>query len=107
RAEPVHRRVARTWYWAPALVAVAAVVVLVVWLSPRPTSTAPTTTIVTSPITQATPTMASVDAALTELAKVEPPAYTPVILRGAVGQARHQFQDATTHHEKGNCADVI
>ena len=107
RTEPVHRRVPRTWYWAPALVVAAAVVVLAVWLSPRPTSTTPTTTVATSPITQTTPTTASVDAALIELAKVEPPPYTPVILRGAVGQARHQFQNAMTHYENGNCVEVL
>src|SRR4029077_404227 len=98
RAEPVHRRVARRWYWAPALVAAGAVVVLAVWLSPRPTSTSPTTTVVTSPSTRATPSTATVDAELIELAKVEPPAFTPVTLRGTVGQARRRFQDAMTHY---------
>jgi tetratricopeptide (TPR) repeat protein len=101
RAEPAPVRTARTWLWVPALAGVAAAVALAVWLWPRPTSTGPTT-----PIAQA-PATVSVDAALVELAKVEPPAYTPVILRGSTDQARRRFHEAMTHYENGDCAAVL
>ena len=106
RAEPLPVRTARTWVWAPALAGVAAAIVLAVWLWPRPAPTGPTAAGPISPITQATSTV-SPSAELLELAKVEPPAYTRVILRGATDQATRRFHEAMTHYENGNCAAVL
>jgi len=105
RTEPAPVRPARTWLWAPALAACAAAIVVVVWIRARP---APINHPISpvSPITQAPPPV-SPDAALVELARVEPPAYTPVTLRGATGEARRSFREAMTHYQNGDCSAVL
>ena len=101
RAEPARAPAPLVWRWAPAVAGAAAAVALIVWLWPRPAPPGPT-----PPVAQAQPAV-SLDAALVELAKVEPPAYTPVILRGATDEAGRRFRDAMTHYQKGDYAAAL
>lgn len=101
RAEATRAPGVRKWLWVPALAGATAAIALAVWLWPRPTSTVPT-----SPIAQ-TPATVPDNSPLVRLAHVEPPAYTPLTLRGSTNAANRRFHEAMAHYKEGDYAAVI
>jgi len=101
----------RAWVWTPA---VAAVVLLfavgISWYSTRrqpsqqvlsqPAKTSPETTPHFQPPSSAAPS-------LEELARVEPPPYSGMVLRGAGDEAQETFQSAMRYYLKGDYANAI
>jgi len=93
----------RTWVWAPAF---ATIVVLVTagtwWYSTRGKAV---------PLTKATPgaSQPSPPAApsLEELARVEAPAFSPLVLRGVEDEGQEPFRNAMQHYVKRDYAEAI
>jgi TolA-binding protein len=117
QAEPDIRREAvaprPSWNWQWGAVAVAAAVMLAlalgIWYG-RPRGASPTVATPSSPSSQgpqrAQPSVAR-PPSLVELAKFEPPAYTPIVLRGPSDGARQRFQAAMRHYSKADYAGAI
>jgi TolA-binding protein len=102
----------RTWIWAPAF---AAIVILfsagIWWYSAR--NRQPSQQVASSPpkvspevLVQAQPPSPVVPS-LEELARVEPPPYSDVVLRGAEGEAQETFHKAMQFYVKGDYAHAI
>jgi tetratricopeptide (TPR) repeat protein len=82
----------KTWGWAVAAAAVVVVgIVLLLWL------------VVLPPLPQA-PVRVDV---LAELARIEPPAYSPMVLRGAADEAQQRFRTAMESYSGGDYASAI
>lgn len=107
RAEPAIRPHSFwRWAWAPAA-ALALLVVGVGWWLRRP---APAPVQPPSPVAQKSapqPAPPAPGPSLTELAQVQPPNYTPAILRGAEDEATQRFRAAMRHYVKGDYAAAI
>lgn len=118
RQHPPHRGRAsgvslrQFWGWRLAFAfAVVALVAVILWYAvPRPQpeqhagSAPPVTTPQTSPQTQQLSTPAS---SLDELAKVEAPSYSPIVLRGTEDEAHQIFRKAMRHYVKNDYAGAI
>jgi tetratricopeptide (TPR) repeat protein len=94
-AAPAPRPVAWKWAWAGGLAAVAVLVIIVITqLPPSAPPPAP------PPIAGAPggPPPQPVSARLEELARYEPPAYSPVVLRGAADKSTREFRAAMKHY---------
>src|SRR5579884_3088190 len=91
------RKPARSWMW-PALAAAAAVILVtllgVMVSRPRQQRVA------ASPERAAPPVP-------TELARIEPPAYAPAVMRGSAGTAERRFRAAMRHYQAGDFAATI
>jgi tetratricopeptide (TPR) repeat protein len=111
RRETVAPRPSWNWQWGA--VAVAATVILAVALGiwyGRPRATSPTVATPSSPPSQGpqgTQPPVAHQPSLVELAKFEPPAYTPIVLRGSSDAARQHFQAAMRHYSKADYAGAI
>lgn len=92
-AEPLPGRTwCRGWMLLPAGAVAVLALIAILW-QPKP---APT---------KAEQRPAQVETRLIELAKVEPPQYTPVVLRGSA--ARRLFRDAMEHYQRGDYGAAI
>ena len=94
------------WAWLPAAAAVTLAVGLTVWQ--RPDAELPETPAVTEPAAPSSPARPSVQGpppvSLGDLARVEPPRYTPGRLRGAGDEATARYQEAMKSYERGDYA---
>ncbi len=111
QAEPAGRPgLAWRWVWAP-VAAAAALVILTVWIRHAPVAVTPTQTptVSSTPSAQPQPQAASPDRALSivELARIQPPRYSPVILRGAEDEAARRFHEAMQHYQRGKPEQAI
>jgi len=99
----------RMWSWTPAFVAVALLFVAGIWWSSARKHLPPqisSSTSVASP--QAAPqTQSSAAPSLEELARVQPPVYNAVVLRGAEDEAQQSFRDAMQRYAKGDYSNAI
>jgi TolA-binding protein len=100
----------RTWAWTPALAAL--VLLLAVGLWWRSARRQPQPQLAAQSQTQPEPFPQSklpspAEPSLDELAKVEPPPYKPVVLRGAEDESDQTFRKAMEHYSKGDYASVI
>jgi tetratricopeptide (TPR) repeat protein len=89
------RPVAWKWAWAGGLAAVAVLVTIVVTQLPPsapPPAPPPIAASPSGPLPQA------VSARLEELARYEPPAYAPVVLRGTADESAREFRAAMEHY---------
>ena len=90
RIEPPRR--IRTWGWAVAAAAIVVIgLVAVLWWVMQP------------PL----PRTASLSPALAALARIEPPVYEPVVLRGVQDEAQQRFRTAMEHYAGGDYASAI
>jgi len=117
RREPLARTRAggalqrRMWVWTPAFAAVALLLVAGIWWSsarkqvPSQVSSLPSN--VSPEVTAQTQPNSPVAATLEELARVQPPAYNAVVLRGAEDEAQQAFRDAMQRYVKGDYAKAI
>jgi tetratricopeptide (TPR) repeat protein len=101
----------RAWAWAPAFVTALLLLAAGLWwysarsrLTPQVAS-APhnANQEVGAPTKLGPPRTPSLE----ELARVEPPAYNPVVLRGAEDQAQEAFRKAMSYYVKGQYANAI
>lgn len=69
-------------------------------LAPRPVGEAKARSEIQQPVSPAVPS-------LVELARVEPPAYTPIHLRGSVDRADSRFREAMEQYRKGDYREAI
>lgn len=100
----------RMWFWAPASAALALFLVVGVWwyagrkqqFAPQATSSTP----VVKPETSGQ-LASSAAPSLEELARVQPPAYSPVVLRGAEDEAHESFRKAMQHYLKNDYTGAI
>ena len=82
----------RTWGWPVAAAAVVVIgLIALLWWVMRPQL----------------PRMASLSPALAELARIEPPIYEPVRLRGAQDEAQRRFRTAMEFYSTGDYASAI
>ena len=92
------------WAWLPAAAVLTLAVGLTVWQ--RPDAEPPETPAVTEPAAPSTPARPPVQApppvSLADLARVEPPRYTPGRLRGAGDEATARYQEAMKSYERGD-----
>lgn len=104
RAEAPAQPAKLRWGWAAALAA-AAVILMVVWVRlPTPESQTPQA-VVAPPVKRAPPMPGTLS--LAEMARVDPPAYTPTVLRGPADEAARKFRDAMQHYTRGDCQAAI
>ncbi len=106
RAEPVARRVFWRWAWA----AVAAGVLLMFgfrfYLRRQvPVVSPPQAPVVESPKVEEHPSPGVLS--LSELARVQPPTYVPMTLRGPTDEAAKHFREAMRHYVKGDYGVTI
>jgi tetratricopeptide (TPR) repeat protein len=111
QAEPAGRPgLTWRWAWAP-VAAAAALVILTVWIRHTPVAVTPTQTptVSSTPSAQPQPQAVSPDRALfiAELARIQPPRYSPVILRGAEDEATRRFHEAMQHYQRGKPEQAI
>jgi TolA-binding protein len=102
----------RMWAWTPALVTAALLFAVAIWwysarvprpsqqASSAPASRTPEVAAQSHPPSPAAPS-------LEELARVEPPPYSAVVLRGAEDEAQATFQTAMQYYVKGDYAHAI
>jgi TolA-binding protein len=100
----------RTWAWTPAVAAL--VLLLAVGLWWRSTRTQPQPPLAAQFQTHPEPSPVSkppiaAPSPLDELAKVEPPPYKPVVLRGAEDESDQVFRKAMEHYSKGDYTSAI
>lgn len=99
RAETSTRSGAWGWAW-PAAAAAAVLVVVVgigIWRRQASVPVQPS-----PPVSTAQPAPSTPVASLEELARIEPPRYVPVVLRGASDEATQRFRQAMTHYQQGD-----
>ena len=111
RRETVAPRPLRNWQWAAAAVAAALILAvgLGIWQSGR-REAAPTVATPSgppSPGPQRTQPPATQRPSLVELARFEPPPYTPIVLRGSSDAATQHFQEAMRRYSKGDYKEAI
>jgi len=100
----------RTWAWTPALAALVLLLAIGLWWrsnrrQPQPPLAAQSQTHPEpSPVPK--PTIAA-PSPLDELAKVEPPPYKPVLLRGAEDESDQVFRKAMEHYSKGDYVSAV
>jgi len=102
----------RAWGWAPAFAALVLLVAVGIWWysprgrdsSPQVSSSAPATHVTGSAPSPSSRTPA---ASLKELARIQPPPYSPVVLRGAEDNAQESFRKAMQYYLKGDYAKAI
>lgn len=101
----------RMWAWTPAVVAAVLLFAVGIWwysarrqssrqISSSPTTANPEAIVQSPPSPAATPS-------LEELARVEPPPYSAVVLRGAEDEAQETFSTAMQYYVKGDYAQAI
>jgi TolA-binding protein len=95
------------WAWTPAFATLALLFAVGIWWhsarkhqSPQQVSSSPSSANPSQPSSTEAPP-------LQELARVEPPLYTPVVLRGAEDEAHETFHKAIQYYLKGNYANAI
>ena len=88
------------WAWAPAMAVVIIAVSVTVWLRPPATPLEPSRPPATSASPAAAPPPAS--PSLEQLARFDPPKYTPGRLRGAPDEATARFQEAMKAYVRGD-----
>jgi tetratricopeptide (TPR) repeat protein len=105
--EPTSKRAVSHWTWAAAAAGVLLVIGTGYWLErPRPPSPSPSATaILPAPKIEHPPATRVLSAS--ELAEVQPPNYTPVILRGVPDEATLRFHEAMLHYMKRDYAGTI
>jgi TolA-binding protein len=102
----------RMWAWTPAFVIVALLFAVGIWwYSARghlPSQQASSSPPRTTPEVSGQPQPPSPPAtSLEELARVEPPPYTGIVLRGAEDEAHEAFRKAMQYYVKGDYANAI
>jgi tetratricopeptide (TPR) repeat protein len=102
----------RVWAWTPAFATLALLLVLGIWwYSERkhpPSQQASAPALRASPeVAGQSQTPSPTGPALEELARVEPPPYAAVVLRGAEDEAHETFRKAMQYYVKGNYTDAI
>jgi TolA-binding protein len=101
----------RMWVWSPAFVAVVLLLAVGIWwysarrepsqrVSAPPIKANPEATAQSLPSSRAAPS-------LEELARVEAPPYTGIVLRGAEDEAQQTFRKAMLDYSKGDYAHAI
>jgi len=102
----------RTWVWAPVFAAMLLLFSAGIWwytaqkrqpsqqVASSPPKTSPEVPVQAKPPSMAAPS-------LEELARVEPPAYTEIVLRGAEDEAQETFHKAMQFYVKGDYAHAI
>ena len=102
----------RVWAWTPAFAALALLLVAGIWwysarkhASSQQVSSSPTTANPAVPGQSHPPLPAA--ASLEELARVEPPPYAAVVVRGADDEAHETFRKAMQYYLKGDYASAI
>jgi tetratricopeptide (TPR) repeat protein len=88
------------WAWAPAMAVVLVAIIVAPWLRPPPDSPGsarPATSASPAPGPSTPPT-----SSLEELARFEPPRYSPGRLRGAADEATARFHDAMKNYARGD-----
>jgi len=97
----------RIWAWTPALAAVIMLLAVGIWWRSaqqksldRVVGSHPSPPEVSQPSTRPA-------SSLDELAKVEPPPYTPVVLRGAEDESNQNFRRSMEYYLKSDYADAI
>lgn len=109
-AEAAAQTSARRWGWvAAAALAGLALVIGLWWFStslPEPKTPPVALKPVPGAQPQTTPPSSPVPS-LAELARVEPPAYVPVMLRGQEGEAAQQFRQAMEHYVRGDYRSAL
>lgn len=110
---PVRRSGSRTlfpqlWKWTPAFAALLIVLGGIWWYTARIESRTVKVGTSSPPISQDS-SQRNVTAApgIEELAKVEPPPYTPIVVRGSEDSAYEQFRQAMQFYSKGDYARAI
>jgi TolA-binding protein len=102
----------RMWAWTPALVTAALLFVLAIWWysarANRPSQQASSAPARPNPevAAQSQPPLRAASS-LEELARVEPPPYSDVVLRGAEDEAQETFRTAMQYYVKGDYAHAI
>lgn len=99
RAEQIPWGVSWRWAWAAGAVTVVAVAALALWLRSPVPELAPRAPVAVAP--------APASPSFTELARVEPPPYVPVTLRGAADQATQRFRAGMQHYIKGDLGGAV
>jgi tetratricopeptide (TPR) repeat protein len=104
------------WAWAPAMAVLFIAVSIGLWQrplqevsTPPPGEASPMASVPQpgTPEPPPVPPAAPPQPSLADLARVEPPAYTPGRLRGAADEATARFQEAMTEYRRGNYAAAI
>jgi len=101
----------RMWAWTPAFVTVALLFAIGIWwysarkqpsqqVSSLPTTASPETTAQSQPPSFAGPS-------LEELARVEPPPYSAMVLRGGEDETQQIFREAMQYYVKGDYTHAI
>lgn len=102
----------RTWVWAPAFATIVVLLSAGIWWSlaqkGRPSQQASTSPPKASPevsVQPQTPSMAA--PSIQELARVEPPHYSAMVLRGAEDEGQETFRKAMQYYAKKDYAQAI
>jgi TolA-binding protein len=101
----------RMWVWTPAFVTAVLLLAVGIWwysarkqssgqISSSPTTASPEATTQSQPPSPAAPS-------LEKLARVEPPVYSAVVLRGAEDEAEQNFRNAMQYYVKADYAHAI
>jgi len=97
----------QVWAWTPALVTVVLLFCVGIWWYSarklRPPQKASFPPISKPAVSQASPAALSLE----ELARVEPPPYAPVVLRGAEDEAQETFRNAMQYYLRGDYMHAI
>ena len=100
----------RLWSWAPALATLVLLLALGLWLrsaQKQPQHSAAALSQTQRELSAQSQPSSPAGPSLEELAKVEPPPYTPVVLRGAEDESDQDFRNAMEHYLKGDYASAI
>jgi TolA-binding protein len=99
------------WTWTPAFVTVALLVAVATWWysaqkhAPSQVSSSPTTK--TPAVSAPPPAPSSTAPSLEELARVEPPPYSEILLRGGEDEGQEAFRAAMRSYSKEDYANAI
>jgi tetratricopeptide (TPR) repeat protein len=108
RAEYFERRPSWRWLWAAGLAAALVTVGIAFWLRrSAPQSVPPAPAAMTLPRAMPPTPSRSPGPFLTELARFEPPPYTPLTLRGVTDEATERFHEAMAHYLKKDYTAAI
>jgi TolA-binding protein len=110
--EEVRARLRRTWVWAPAFATIVVLLSAGIWWysaqKSRPSQQASSSPPKASPEVSVQPQTPSLAApSIQELARVEPPPYSAMVLRGAEDEGQETFRKAMQYYVKRDYAQAI
>ena len=95
------------WAWVPATAVVVLATSLALWQRPAPDVAQPAAVVQPSTPAPSGPGQATPGPSLSDLARIDPPRYSPSQLRGVEDEATARYQEAMKRYAQGDYAEAV